>query len=92
LQAYNDYNNWVDIGIALRPYLRAMDLTPQAKKLWDAIAPDQRLWILNHVWCVNCMKPSSMGSVRGHVDKGVLSLKGVCTRCNGLVARIVEQP
>jgi hypothetical protein len=68
-----------------------MNLTPQAKKIWDAIAPDQRLRILNNVWCVNCMKPSSMGSVSGRVDKGVLSLKGVCTRCNGLVARIVKQ-
>ena len=73
-------------------YRRTMDLTPQAKKMWDAIAPDQRLRILNNVWCVNCMKTSSMGAVRGRVDKGVLSLTGVCTRCNGLVARIVEPP
>jgi hypothetical protein len=69
-----------------------MDLTPQAKKMWEAIPADQRLRILNNVWCVNCMKPSSMGAAKGHVDKGALLLKGVCTRCNGLVARMVEQP
>jgi hypothetical protein len=69
-----------------------MKMTPQAKKMWDAIAPAQRLRILNNVWCVKCMQSSSMGAVSGHVDKGVLSLKGVCTRCNGLVARIVDQP
>jgi hypothetical protein len=68
-----------------------MELTPQAKKIWAAIAPDQRLRILNNVWCVNCMKSSSMGAVSGRVEKGVLSLKGVCTRCGGLVARIADQ-
>ena len=67
-----------------------MELTPQAKKMWHTLAPDQRLRVLNNVWCVACMKYSSMGAVSGRVEKGMLSLKGVCTRCGGLVARIVE--
>lgn len=56
------------------------------------MAGQQRLRILNNVWCVNCMKTTSMGEVVGRVEKGMLSLKGVCTRCSGLVARIVEPP
>lgn len=28
----------------------------------------------------------------GKVEKGLLSLKGVCTRCGGIVAKIVEVP
>ena len=69
-----------------------MELTPQAKKLWNAMAGHQRLRVLNNVWCVNCMKTTGMGEVVGRVEKGMLSLKGVCTRCGGLVARIVESP
>ncbi len=69
-----------------------MELTPQATKLWDAISGNQRLRILNNVWCVNCMKMTSMGEAMGKVEKGLLSLKGVCTRCGGIVAKIVEVP
>jgi hypothetical protein len=67
-----------------------MKLTPQAKRIWEAIAPDQRLRILNHVWCVGCMKSSSIGHISGKVEHGRLSLSGVCTHCGGVVAKIVE--
>ena len=66
-----------------------MKFTPQAKRFWEAIAPDLRLRILNNVWCVHCMKSSSMGHVTGRIEKSMLALSGVCTRCGGLVARIV---
>ncbi len=68
-----------------------MKLTPKANKLWEAIPPKQRLRILNNVWCVRCMKTTSMGKVNGKVDGGMLSLSGVCTRCGGVVARVVEK-
>ena len=67
-----------------------MKLTPQAKRRWEQIPPEQRLRILNRVWCVQCMKETSMGKASGRVDKGLLALSGVCTRCGGVVARIVE--
>jgi hypothetical protein len=67
-----------------------MELTPPAKKTWERIPPNQRLRILNNVWCVTCMKSSSMGNVSGRIEKGVLTLTGICTRCGGVVARIVE--
>ncbi len=68
-----------------------MELTPQANKIWEAIPKDQRLQILNRVWCVGCMKSTSMGEIQGRVEKGRLALSGVCTRCGGIVARIVEK-
>jgi hypothetical protein len=67
-----------------------MKFTPSAKRFWEAIAPDLRLRILNNVWCVQCMKSSSMGNVTGRIEKGMLTLTGVCTRCGGVVARLVE--
>ncbi|MGD8836595.1 MAG: hypothetical protein PVI54_03295 [Desulfobacteraceae bacterium] len=69
-----------------------MELTPQAAKLWDAISGGRRVRILNNVWCVNCMKTTSMGEAVGRVENGLLSLQGVCTRCGGIVARIVDVP
>ena len=67
-----------------------MKFTPQAKKIWDSVAPERRLRILNQVWCVQCMKSSSMGNVTAKVEKGRLALNGVCTRCGGVVARVVR--
>jgi hypothetical protein len=67
-----------------------MKFTPQAKRFWEDIAPDLRLRILNNVWCVHCMKSSSMGNVTGRIEKGMLALTGICTRCGGVVARLVE--
>jgi len=67
-----------------------MKFTPPAKRFWEAIAPDLRVRILNNVWCVQCMKSSSMGNVTGRIEKGMLTLTGVCTRCGGVVARLVE--
>jgi len=69
-----------------------MELTPLATKLWNAVPAKQRLRILNNVWCVTCMKTTSMGEVVGKVEKGELALKGICTRCGGVVARRVASP
>ena len=67
-----------------------MKFTPKAKKIWESVPSEQRLRILNQVWCVQCMKSSSMGNVSAKVEKGRLSLSGICTRCGGVVAKIVE--
>lgn len=67
-----------------------MELTPSARKVWEAIPTDRRLRILNNVYCVGCMKTTSMGKAKGRVEKGRLALSGVCTRCGGVVARVVE--
>ena len=64
--------------------------TPKAKKIWEAIAGDIRVKILNNVWCVHCRKGSSMGNLTGKIESGMLVLRGTCTKCGGDVARIIE--
>ena len=61
--------------------------TPKAKKIWEAIAGDIQIKILNNVWCVHCRKGSSIGNLTGKIESGMLVLRGTCTKCGGDVAR-----
>jgi hypothetical protein len=65
-------------------------LTREAQQLWDAIPHATRLRLLNNVWCANCAKATGIGEISGNVEKGDLILRGVCTRCGGEVARLIE--
>jgi len=64
--------------------------TPKAKKIWEAIAGDIRIRILNNVWCGNCGKLSSIGNLSGKVESGMLVLRGSCTKCGSDVVRVIE--
>ena len=64
--------------------------TPKAKKIWEAIAGDIRIRLLNNVWCRHCGKMSSIGNLSGKVESGMLVLRGSCTKCGSNVARIIE--
>jgi hypothetical protein len=64
--------------------------TPKAKRIWESIPRDIRLKILNNVWCVQCKDMTGIGNLTGKVEKGMLVLRGVCTRCGGEVARVIE--
>jgi hypothetical protein len=44
--------------------------TPKAKKIWEAIASDTRIRLLNNVWCRHCGKMSSIGNLSGKVESG----------------------
>jgi len=66
------------------------NFTPKAKKIWQAIPAEIRLKILNNVWCVQCKQTTGIGKVSGKVEPGMLVLRGVCTRCGGEVARVIE--
>ena len=67
-----------------------MKSTPQAKKIWEAISPEIRMKLLNNVWCGRCGKMTGIGKIDARVDRGDLILKGICTRCGGPVARLIE--
>ncbi len=66
------------------------NLTPKTKKIWQSIPGDIRLIILNNVWCVQCRDMTEIGNFTGKIEKGMLVLHGVCTRCGGEVARVIE--
>lgn len=70
--------------------LDEFSLTPQAQKIWDSIPGDFQVKILNNVWCSSCSDTTGIGSVSGNVEKGMLILKGICTRCGNPVARVIE--
>ena len=65
-------------------------LTPQARRIWDVMAGDLQMKILNNVWCIGCRDVTGIGNVSGKVERGMLVLRGACTRCGGEVARVVE--
>jgi hypothetical protein len=65
-------------------------LTPKAKKIWQAIPADIRIKILNNVWCVKCKEMIGIGKASGKIESGMLVLRGICTRCGGEVARVIE--
>ena len=66
------------------------NFTHKAKKIWQSIPGDIRLKILNNVWCVQCRDMTGIGNFTGKIEKGMLVLRGVCTRCGGEVARVIE--
>jgi len=70
--------------------LNEFSLTPQAQEIWDAIPGDFQMKLLNNVWCRTCSDTTGIGSVSGKVQKGMLILKGICTRCGDSVARVIE--
>ncbi len=65
-------------------------LTPHAQEIWDAIPGDIQMKLLNNVWCRTCSDVTGIGSVKGKIEKGMLILKGICTRCGNPVARVIE--
>jgi hypothetical protein len=70
--------------------LNEFSLTPQAQKIWDTIPGDFQMKILNNVWCRTCSDVTGIGSVSGKVEKGMLILRGICTRCQNPVTRAIE--
>jgi len=70
--------------------LDEFSLTPQAFRIWINIPGDIQIKILNNVWCRTCSDTTGIGSVSGKIEKGVLILRGICTRCGNPVARAIE--
>lgn len=70
--------------------LAEFSLTPQAFRIWINIPGDIQIKILNDVWCRTCSDTTGIGSVNGKIEKGMLILKGICTRCGNPVARVIE--
>ena len=64
--------------------------TPQARRLWEALAESERRSVLSSVWCPVCMQKGEIASYQGRVVQGDVVLSGVCSRCGGDVSRLVE--
>ena len=70
--------------------LDEFSLTPPAFRIWINIPGDIQIKILNNVWCKTCSDITGIGSVHGKIQKGMLVLRGICTRCGKPVTRAIE--
>lgn len=68
----------------------SMNFTPTAHEIWNCLDPQMRVRLMNNVFCGNCKSETGIGYVSGVVEKGNLILRGVCTKCGGSVARLIE--
>ena len=66
------------------------DLSPEAKRLWEAIPADERSSILQNVGCSSCRKPTTLIHGRGSVRDDNLVFEGECETCGASVGRLVE--
>lgn len=67
-----------------------MDMSPQAKKLWEKIPPAIRVKLLNNVWCAHCQGMCGVGNAKAVVKAGDIVIQGICTTCGNNVARLIE--
>lgn len=67
-----------------------MNLTPQAKKLWDQIPGWAKVKVLNAVWCGKCTTSRTMAIRKGFKRWYGLVLEGNCITCGGHVCRVIE--
>ena len=64
--------------------------TGPALKQWDALDPKMQAVLLNNAWCGHCRTTTHIQVRFARVVRGDLLLSGICGRCGGEVARVVE--
>ena len=67
-------------------------LTAEAKRRWEQIPERVRKEILDSVWCAHCKTGTPLQLREGKMSGGSLVLRGLCTKCGGQAARVIEPP
>lgn len=62
-----------------------------AAERWATIPSDLKKLLLSNVWCGNCRQEITITYFYGTIKKGDLLLEGLCSECNGEVARVIEK-
>jgi len=65
-------------------------LNGSAKKRWDELSSDTRKAIMDFVWCTRCRSGTTMQVREGKMSGRSLVLHGICKKCSGEVARVIE--
>jgi hypothetical protein len=65
-------------------------LTIDAKRRWDQIPETDRKEILDNVWCSHCRTAVNMQLREGKMSGRSLVLHGMCRKCGGEAARVIE--
>ena len=61
-----------------------------AAKLWVTIPIDTKKQLLSNVWCGKCRHEVTITNFSGVIKADGLLLVGLCSECNGDVARVFE--
>jgi hypothetical protein len=61
-----------------------------ARKRWNQIPEVIRKDIMDNVWCSRCSAVTAIELREGVMERRSLVLRGVCKRCGGEVARVIE--
>jgi hypothetical protein len=65
-------------------------LTEAAKKRWNQIPESGKKELLSSVWCTSCQAGTSMQIREGEMMGRSLVFHGICKKCGGEVARVIE--
>ena len=65
-------------------------LTADAKRRWDQIPESDKKEIMDSVWCSHCTGVTLMQLREGKMSGRSLVLRGVCKKCGGEAARVIE--
>jgi hypothetical protein len=64
--------------------------TPEAKKRWEQVPEWARKEIIEAVWCSQCRTGVPMQIREGKMSGQSLVLRGICKKCGGETARVIE--
>jgi hypothetical protein len=73
----------------MRDRLSGMELTPEARAVWDRIPPDDQAALLAHGFCTRCLEDGPFTLDRGEMRGAELALIGKCAACGARVVRLV---
>ena len=66
--------------------------TPEAQDFWGAIPAHFQKRVLNNVWCPHEREMTTIADdFWGEIQGTTLVLHGTCARCEGQVARVIEE-
>jgi hypothetical protein len=63
---------------------------PDARERWERVPDWARKEILESVWCGKCQIGTAMQLLEGKMVGRSLLLRGICKKCGGDVARVIE--
>jgi len=64
--------------------------TSDAKKRWQQIPVAGQKELMDNVWCGQCRAVTTIRLRAGKMSGNSLVLSGVCKKCGGAVARVIE--
>jgi hypothetical protein len=67
------------------------EFTDPTAKLWEATPAEAKELLLANIWCGKCRRGVTITNFTGVANGDYLLLVGLCSECQGDVARLVER-